>query len=220
MTTTRTFLVILINLSFSILPIVAHANPPSGIATLQTSSTVTTRNIIPEDTRALLSPSEQEEYLSELENVPPTWKTLHTQPGEEQGERLFRFNRARDTAREGHPLLTQRIGFLWSGILRTFNSEHQGFTVAMGPELTHTSWGIMRFKPVGLPDEMIAVPRKNLLLKLKSKISQGEEIEVTILFFGKLVPNESIMYGFSHDGNEEGMIMPFVQIDQVNYILR
>ena len=219
MTTIRTFLVIL-SFSFSILSMVAHADPPSGIAILEDSSNLTTRNIIPENTRALLSPSEQEVYLAELENTPPTWETLHTQPGEEHGERLFRLNRTRDSAREGHPLLTQRIGFLWSGILRTFDSEHQGFTVAMGPELTHTSWGIMRFKPVGLPDEMIAVPRKNLLLKLKSKISQGEEIEVTILFFGKLVPNESIMYGFSHDGNEEGMIMPFVQIDQVNYILR
>ncbi len=219
MPTTRPFLV-LFCLYLSILPVMAHADPPSGIATLQTSSTSTIRNIIPEDIRALLQPSEQEEYLAELEQSPPRWDTLHTQPGEEHGERLFRLNRARDTAREGHPLLTQRIGFLWSGILRTFDSKHQGFRVAMGPELTQTTWGIIRFKPVGLPDEMIAIPKRSLLSKLQSKISKREQVEVFILFFGKLLPNESIMYGFSHNGNEEGMIMPFVQIDQVHYVLR
>ena len=159
-------------------------------------------------------------FLAELEGSPPKWDELHHRQGEEHGERLFTLNRARDEMREGHPLLKQRIAFVWSGILRNFDSKHRGFTVAMGPELTHTTWGLMRFKPVQLPEEMIAIPSAAHLPLLKAKILEGEEIDIVILFVGTLVQSESIMYSFSHDEKEEGMIMPFVHIDEVLYVLK
>ncbi len=197
----------------------AYADSTSGVATLQSFFHTTIRTTLPANTRPLFTPKEQETYLLEMEGTPPEWDTLHHQPGEEHGERLFDFNRARDEQREGHPLLTQRVAFLWSGILRKFNPEQGGFTVAMGPDLTLTTWGIMRFKPVGLPNDMIAVPSEHHRASLNAKVLHKEEVEVIILFLGTLIPNESIMYAFSHDGNEDGMIMPFVQIDKVEYFL-
>ena len=205
---------------FVLAPSMSLADPRTGVASLTSLANTTIQAVMPPNIRTLLTPSEQQDFFLELENSPPNWETLHNQPGEEHGERLFDFNRSRDAAREGHSLLKQPIAFLWSGILRKYHSGHHGFTVAMGPELTPTAWGIIRFKPVGLPDEMIAVPSSDLLPKLKANIANQEQVEIAILFIGKLIPNESLMYAFSHDGNEDGMIMPFVQINTVQYFLR
>ena len=207
-------------LGIVLVPTMIFAEPSLGIAPLTALSNTTIKADISPEIRTLLTSREQQDFLSRLEGSPPNWESLHNQPGEEHGKRLFSYNRTRDEARENHPLLKQRVAFLWSGILRTYQMDQQGFSVAMGPELTQTEWGIVRFKPVGLPHEMIAVPPSNLLAKLKAKVANQEQVEIDILFIGKLVPNESLMYAFSHDGNEEGMIMPFVQIDSVQYFLK
>ena len=206
--------------SFWFVPTIGFTEPPSGIAPLKVLSNTTIKASIPPGIRTLITPLEQQNFFRQLEGSPPNWLALHNQPGEEHGERIFSFNRTRDEEREDHPLLKQRIAFLWSGVLRKHQTDLQGFTVAMGPVLTQTAWGIVRFKPVGLPNEMIAVPPSNLLPKLKAKVANQEEVEIVILFVGKFVPNESLMYAFSHDGSEEGMIMPFVQIETVHYFLK
>lgn len=126
--------------------------PPSGIAPLRVISEPTLHSIIENGVRPLVTAREQELYLQELDGSPPNWDQLHDEEGEEMGRRLFVFNRERDEVREGHALLTQRIAFVWSGFLRTYQPQHNGFSVAMGPELTQTEWGIVRFKPIGLPD--------------------------------------------------------------------
>ncbi|NKB81732.1 MAG: hypothetical protein GKS05_07585 [Nitrospirales bacterium] len=197
----------------------AYANPPSGIAPLLHTSRIEVTSSIAPATRPLLTPQQQITFMAELEGTPPDWEQLHNHPGEEHGERLFVFNRKRDEIREGHPLLTKRVAFLWTGILRHFIPEHKGFSVAMGPELTQTEWGIVRFKPMGLPDDMIAIPSPALLTVLREQHAADEEIQVGIIFAGRLIPDESIMYAFSHDGSEQGMIMPVVQIDGVGYFL-
>ena len=194
--------------------------PPSGIAPLRVISEPTLHSIIENGVRPLVTAREQELYLQELDGSPPNWDQLHDEEGEEMGGRLFVFNRERDEVREGHALLTQRIAFVWSGFLRTYQPQHNGFSVAMGPELTPTEWGIVRFKPIGLPDEMVAVPSPDILPSLQAKLSAGETVEVGILFTGRLVPYESIMYGISHDGSEQGMVLPFVQIEGVEYFLQ
>ena len=212
---------------FLIIPLTAavlsHAqsssSPPSGIAKLFDLSRNPIHGQLSSNTRALLTSTEQESFLRELEGLAPNWSLLHDQPGEENGERLFGFNRARDDAREGHTLLRQRIAFLWAGILRKYVPEYQGFTVAMGPESTPTHWGMVRFKPMGLPDEMIAVPSPTLRISLQKQLDQGEQIEIKILFIGKLTQAESVMYAFSHDHSGQGMIMPVVQTEGVRYFI-
>lgn len=170
--------------------------------------------------RALLTPADQELFLYGLDRQPPDWAQLHDRPGEELGTRLFDFNRQRDTVREGHPLLSQRVAFWWSGVLGEYQEAHQGFSVVMGPEFTQTTWGLVRFKPLQLPHEMVAVPSAAGLRTLQDRRAKGEPVDIGILFTGLLIPWESIIYAFSHDGTEQGLIMPVVQVDGVRYFLQ
>ena len=195
------------------------ADPPSGIQPLE-SLTHDRALFAGEPIRTLLTAADQERFLNELEKQPPDWNQLHDPPGEELGARLFDFNRQRDTAREGHPLLSQRVAFWWSGVLGEYQEAHRGFSVVMGPEFTQTTWGLVRFKPLRLPHEMVAMPSADRLLALRRHRARGEPVEIGILFTGTLLPWESIIYAFSHDGEEQGLIMPVVQVDGVRYFLQ
>lgn len=195
------------------------ADPPSGIQPLEPLPQPHTL-FTDESIRALLTPKDQELFLNELEKQPPDWDRLHDPPGEELGTKLFDFNRQRDTARAGHPLLSQRVAFWWSGVLGEYREAHRGFTVVMGPEFTRTTWGLVRFKPLQLPNEMVAVPLAAGLRTLRDRRAKGEPVEVEILFTGTLLPWESIIYAFSHDGEKQGLVMPVVQVDGVRYSLR
>jgi len=190
---------------------------PIGIGNLHHLSNKSAHTLVSTNARPLLTPTDQESFLKELEGEVPNWPLLHDPPNEELGERLFAFNRKRDQAREGHLLLNQPIAFLWSGLLRQYVPEHEGFTVAMGPDFTKTAWGVVRFKPFELPQEMIAIPSPDLRTSLLQQLSQGEKVEIKILFTGRLIPDESIIYAFSHDDSRQGMIIPVVQTEEVQY---
>ena len=195
------------------------ADPPSGIQPLE-SLPHDHALFTGEPIRTLLTAADQERFLNKLEKQPPDWNQLHDPPGEELGTRLFDFNRQRDTAREGHPLLSQRVAFWWSGVLGEYQEAHRGFSVVMGPEFTRTTWGLVRFKPLPLPHEMVAVPSAAGLRTLLDRHAKGEHVEIGILFTGTLIPWESVIYAFSHDGMEQGLIMPVVRVDGVRYFLR
>jgi hypothetical protein len=156
-----------------------------------------------------------------LESVPPNWTQLRHSDITQQSERLFQFNRQRDKARAAkNAILEKPITFLWAGILRQYLPEYQGFSIALGPELNHTSWGIIRFKPIDLPDYLVAVPSIDLRKELLVRQKQGEHIEIMVLCIGAVVPDESLIYGFSHDGHQEGMILPVVSVQNILYILK
>jgi hypothetical protein len=204
-------------------PELASGQPPmaNGIQSLIQLERQPLHQLIPMNIRPLLLPQEQEHFLQELEGVPPDWHTLQNPDQAEQSERLFQLNRQRDEARLVHKnLLQQPIAFLWSGVLRQYLPEYQGFSVALGPELTSTSWGIVRFKPRGLPDYLVAVPSLESARNLLARQQHGEQIEIGVLFIGTLITDESLIYGFSHDGNKEGMILPVVQIQGVKYFIK
>ena len=195
---------------------IAGAGPPSGIQPLEQLPQVQPL-FTDASVRALFTPADQDLFLNELDKQPPDWAQLHDRPGEELGARLFDFNRQRDAAREGHPLLSQRVAFWWSGVLGEYHEAHRGFTVVMGPEFTQTTWGLVRFKPLRLPHEMVAVPSAAVLRTLLERTAKGEPVEIGILFIGTLIPWESIIYAFSHNGVEQGLVMPVVQVDGVRY---
>ena len=213
-------LIPLIIFSIGCIPYQVLAESPMGISPLMQIPQAARWKLITPPTRSLFTAQNLETFLKELEGFPPPWKSLHDQPGEELGERLFRLNRNRDEIRDGHRLLSQRIAFFWGGILRQYDTDHQGFRVAIGPILTKTSWGTVRFKPWNLPNDMIAIPSKKILKGLQATIAQGKQIEIDILFTGFLLSHESLMYAFSHDEPHQGMILPFIQIDAVQYVLR
>ena len=193
------------------------SHSPLGIGTLHYVSTTKAPTLVPSHARPLLTSADQEKFLKELEGDIPNWSRLHDSPTEELGERLFVFNRKRDQAREGDVLLKQPIAFIWSGLLRQYVPEHKGFTIAIGPDFTKTGWGVVRFKPVGLPQDMIAIPSLDLQELLTQQIAQGSKVEIKVLFIGRLLPEESIIYAFSHDDPSQGMIMPVVQVEKIHY---
>ena len=65
---------------------------------------------------------------------------------------------------------------------------------------------------------MVAVP--SAAGRLRDRRAKEESVEIGILFTGTLIPWESIIYAFSHDGAEQGLIMPVVQVDGVRFFLR
>jgi hypothetical protein len=139
----------------------------------------------------------------------------------EQSERLFKFNRQRDKARaDKHAVLQSPVAFLWAGLLRQYIPDFQGFSIALGPELLKTSWGIVRFKPVDLPDYLVAVPPPDLRTYLLARQKSHEQIEVVVICIGTLITEESLIYGFSHDGAHEGMILPVVSIQKMMFLLK
>lgn len=192
---------------------------PLGIGKLHQLSTKQAHTLVTSNARLLLTSTDQENFLKELEGEIPNWSLLHDHPNEEMGERLFALNRKRDKAREGHVLLNQPITFVWSGLVRQYVPEHQGFTIAMGPDVTETAWGVVRFKPVGLPLYMIAIPSPEFRSSLQQQLAQGNKVEIKILFMGRLIPEESIIYTFSHDNPNQGMIMPVVHLEEIQYFL-
>ncbi len=198
----------------------ALADPSPGIQPLEPFPQSDSLPMIADPAvRPLLTPTDQEHFLNELDEQPPDWGQLSDRSGEELGSRLFAFNRQRDAAREGHPLLSQRVAFWWSGILGEYRNAHRGFTVVMGPEFTRTTWGLVRFKPEQLPNEMIAVPSAAVLRRIRDQRAGGEPVSIGILLTGTLIPWESIIYAFSHDGQDQGLIMPVVRIEAVRYFL-
>ena len=202
------------------IPGLALADPPSGVQPLYLLSGSKVHSLIDDrSVRPLLTTEEQEAFLIELDTQPPIWDQLHDPPGGEHGARLFELNRQRDELREGDPLLSQPIAFVWSGILGEYLPDRQGFKVVMGPEFTQTAWGLVRFKPMRLPDEMVAIASPTLLSAIRTHIETGKPMEIGILFIGTLTPWESIIYGFSHDGLEQGMVMPVVVVESVRYFL-
>ena len=208
-------------LVLAFLPSSLMASSSIGINILRDSTSTNLEEWLDFAIRPLLTQREQEAFLAELEQTPPDWIMLQDKPGEERGHRLFEFNRLRDKQRSGHSLLQQRVAFYWSGILRKYVPELKGFRVAVGPVHTNTSWGLVRFKPVNLPSEMVAVPRSDeIVVALQKRLAEGLEITVSILFTGRLVQDESLMYAFSHETPHLGIILPFVHIERVHYILQ
>ena len=90
--------------------------------------------------------------------------------------------------------------------------------MALGPVVTPTQWGDVRFKPDDLPGELKAIPPAETLDRLQREIAAGKTIELAVLLIGRLIPDESIVYDFSHDQEGRGLIMPVVRIEQVHYV--
>jgi hypothetical protein len=177
--------------------------------------------LIPASIQPLILSKEIEQFLQKLESAPPNWTQLRHSDITQQSERLFQFNRQRDKARAAkNAILEKPIAFLWEGILRQYLPEYQGFSLALGPELTNTSWGTIRFKPIALPDYLVAVPSLDLRKELLARQKKGEHMEIMVLCIGTLVPDESLIYGFSHEDHQEGMILPVVSVQNIVYILK
>ncbi len=176
---------------------------------------------LPPQSRLLVDPESIEQFLATLDGHPPDWGTVYGQGHHDPGhdDRLFALNRERDAHRAGNGALQWVVVFMWLGDLSRFDEEAGGFRVALGPKLTRTGWGDVRFKHEDLPATLVAVAGDETP-DLKARLQQGERIDIEVLMAGRLIEEESLVYDFSHEAEGEGLIMPVVRIEAVAFMLR
>jgi hypothetical protein len=178
--------------------------------------------ILPSSTRLMVHPSAVEQLLTELDGQPPDWAAVygrgHHDPGHD--DRVFELNRERDAKREGRPALSNRLAFSWTGELSQYNPQIGGFPVALGPKFMKTSWGIVRFKPEEAPGNLSVTTDPFHREQFKRQLEQGQPVEIDVVMTGVLIPEESIVYDFSHDEEGLGLIMPFVRVERVDFVMK
>lgn len=198
----------------------ASPEPAVDVRPLVVADESTFATLLPQDSRLLIRSGPIESFLAELEETIPDWTVLygrgHHDP--ELDDRLFQFNRSRDERRRDKAALGWRVTFLWMGRLSQLDPERGGFPVAVGPELVRTGWGMVRFKPADLPN-LAAGAAASLQERLIRRIENGEAISVSVAMTGHLIAEESVIYDFSHEEEGQGLIMPVVQIERVDYVL-
>lgn len=193
-----------------------------GPGPLQLLSLDDLQAILPSSTHLMVQPSAIEQFLAELDGLPPDWPTVyghgHHDPGHD--DRLFALNRERDAKREGRPALSKQLAFSWTGELSRYDPHIGGFPVALGPKFMKTSWGMVRFKPEEAPGNLSVTTELLHRERLQRQLEQGQSVEIDVVMTGKLVPEESIVYDFSHDEEGLGLIMPFVRVERVDFVMK
>lgn len=176
---------------------------------------------LPASTRLMLEPVSIERLLDQLDGRPPDWQTVyghgHHDPGHD--DRLFSLNRERDARREGNPALSWLVTFAWIGELSPFDPQLGGFPVALGPKFIPTRWGIVRFKAEEPPGNLVVIADEASAELLDPKSGRPFPRNIDVLMTGRLLPDESLVYDFSHDQEGVGLIMPFVRVEQIHYVL-
>ena len=178
-------------------------------------------SILPPGTVVLTRQASIEEFLIELDGEPPDWSAVyghgHHDPGHD--DRLFALNRERDAKREGKPALLKQVAFIWTGALSRYDPVIGGFPVALGPNFIKTTWGMVRFKPEEIPGNLSVATNTAQQVQLERLLEQGQPVEIDVVMTGRLIPEESIVYDFSHDEEGLGLIMPFVRVEQVDCVM-
>jgi hypothetical protein len=177
--------------------------------------------ILPPDCHILIDPHSIEQFLDALDGNPPDWGLVygHGHRDPDHDERLFTLNRERDAKREGKAALQWTVVFLWSAELSRYEPTAGGFGIAIGPIFTPTKWGLVRFKPKEVPSNLVVIPDPSTRDALRRQLEAGQKVDIEIAMVGRLIPEESIVYDFSHDEEGLGLIMPVVRIERVEYLL-
>lgn len=177
--------------------------------------------ILPPDCQILIDPHSIEQFLDTLDRNPPDWGLVygHGHHDPALDERLFTLNRERDAKRAGNPALRQLIAFVWFGELSRYDTEAGGFRIALGPMFTPTRWGVVRFKFEDFQGEIVAKVSATLRGELEQRFARGESVDITVAMTGRLIPDESVVYDFSHEQDGLGVIMPVVKIERLDYLL-
>ena len=200
-------------------PITMWAEEAPGVRLLHSRMAAALASL-PAQTHLLLEQQSIEQFLVELDGAPPDWITVYGQGHHDPGhdERLFALNRERDARREGKAPLEWLIAFVWLGELSGFDEQEGGFRVVLGPKFNRTAWGEVRFKHEDLPSTLIALAGQETA-RLRARIQRGTPVPVAVLITGRLIPEESLMYDFSHEAEGLGLIMPVVRVEAVDFVL-
>ena len=198
-----------------------QAEDAIGTRPLLTIARKDLHTILPADCHILIDPHSIEQFLDALDGSPPNWGRVygrgHHDP--DHDERLFTLNRERDAKRAGKKALQWTVVFLWSAELSRYDPTAGGFSLAIGPIFTPTRWGVVRFKPEEVPSNLVVIPDPSTRDVLRRQLDAGRKIGIEIAMVGRLIPDESLVYDFSHDEEGVGIIMPVVRIERVEYLL-
>ena len=177
--------------------------------------------ILPSDCHILIDSHSIEQFLDVLDGNPPDWGLVygHGHHDPALDERLFTLNRDRDAKRQGKEALQWTVVFLWSADLSRYDPTTGGFSLAIGPIFTPTRWGVVRFKPEEVPSNLVVIPNPSIRDVLRRQLDAGRKIGIEIAMVGRLIPDESLVYDFSHDEKGLGIIMPVVRIERVEYLM-
>ena len=177
--------------------------------------------ILPSDCHILIDPHSIEQFLDVLDGNPPDWGLVygHGHHDPALDERMFTLNRDRDAKRQGKEALQWTVVFLWSADLSRYDPTTGGFSLAIGPIFTPTRWGVVRFKPEEVPSNLVVIPNPSIRDVLRRQLNAGRKIGIEIAMVGRLIPDESLVYDFSHDEKGLGIIMPVVRIERVEYLM-
>lgn len=176
---------------------------------------------LPPHTHLLLDRDAIERLLVELDGMPPNWSKVYGQGhhDSDHDERLFGLNRERDARRQGKAPLGWLVAFVWLGELSRFDEQVGGFRVALGPKVNPTGWGDVRFKHEDLPATLVALAGAETT-RLKKLLRQGVRVDIDVLMTGRFIPDESLVYDFSHEEEGRGLIMPVVRIEAVEFAMK
>ncbi|MBX3345779.1 MAG: hypothetical protein KF806_10675 [Nitrospira sp.] len=204
----------------SLLPTTVRADGISGVQPLHREFSAALASL-PAQSHQLLESESIERFLTALDGHSPDWATVYGQGHHDPGhdERLFSLNRERDANRTGKDALQWVVAFAWLGELSRFDEEEGGFRVALGPKFTRTTWGEVRFKHEDLPATLIALAGDETA-HLRTRLQQGERIDIEVLMAGRLIEGESLVYDFSHEVEGQGIVMPVVRVDALAFVLR
>jgi hypothetical protein len=177
--------------------------------------------ILPSDCHILIDPHSIEQFLDVLDGNPPDWGLVygHGHHDPALDERLFTLNRDRDAKRQGKEALQWTVVFLWSADLSRYDPTTGGFSLAIGPIFTPTRWGVVRFKPEEVPSNLVVIANPSIRDVLRRQLDAGRKIGIEVAMVGRLIPDESLVYDFSHDEKGLGIIMPVVRIERVEYLM-
>ncbi|HNG53262.1 MAG TPA: hypothetical protein PLR85_07795 [Nitrospira sp.] len=202
-----------------LMPATVSAEIPSPLRPLHTTLSAALATL-PSESHLLLDREPIEQFLAALDGSPPDWPQIYGQGHHDPGhdERLFALNRERDARREGKEPLQWLVTVVWLGEVSRFDEEEGGFRVALGPKFNRTAWGEVRFKHEDLPATLIA-SAGGATDDLKARMQRGERIDIDVVMCGRLIPEESLVYDFSHDVEGLGLIMPVVRIEAVAFVL-
>jgi hypothetical protein len=155
--------------------------------------------------------------LKLVDGTPPDWTAVYGHGSHD--ERLFALNRERDRLRQGRTEAVGLVTFLWDGEVSEYDADLGGFRVAIGPRMIPTQWGVVRFKPDSLPSELVVVMSSLTRAALQIDAVAHPRVPLIIAMTGRLLPEESIIYDFSHEEPGTGMVMPVVRIQRLDYLL-
>lgn len=200
---------------------VGRAEDALGTRPLLTITRNELSRILPPECHILIDPHSIEQFLDALDGSTPNWNVVYGHGHHDSGldERLFTLNRERDAKRAGKKALQWTVAFLWSAELSRYDPTTGGFSMAIGPIFTPTRWGVIRFKPEEVPSNLAVIPDPITRDVLRRQLDAGRKIDIEIAMVGRLIPDESLVYDFSHDEEGVGLIMPVVRIERVEYLL-